>query len=76
MQRTPTPKALWDCCTSYIAEITCLIPNDLYGAHGCTPHEIVTENTSDKAEYVEFGWFEPICYYDETPFPNPKCAIG
>jgi hypothetical protein len=76
MQRTHTPKTLWDYCANYIAEITCLIPNDLYGAHGRTPHEIVTGNTPDITEYVEFGWFDPIYYYDDTPFPDPKCAIG
>jgi hypothetical protein len=54
----------------------CLTANDLYALHGRTPHEMVTGNTPDISEYTEFKWYEPIFYYDDTPFPEPKCILA
>jgi hypothetical protein len=39
-------------------------------------HEVVTSNTPDILEYVEFRWYQPIFYLDDAPFPNPKRIIG
>lgn len=39
MQQMHTPKALWNYCAS----------------GGCTPHEIITGNTPDVTQFVEFG---------------------
>jgi hypothetical protein len=76
MSRTHTTKALWDYGASYVADITCFMANDIYVAHGRMPHEMVTSNTLDITEYIEFAWYEPIFYYDDLPFPDSKCTIA
>jgi transposase len=76
MTRTNTPKALWDYCATYVADITCYTANDIYVLHGRTPHEMVTGNTPDITEYTEFSWYEPIYYYDDLPFPEAKRNIA
>jgi len=76
MQRSKTPLPLWDYCATYVAEIISLTSNDIYALHGRTPYEVVTGNTPDITEYVEFRWYEPIYYYDEANFPNPKLHLA
>jgi hypothetical protein len=76
MSRTNTPKCLWDYCASYVADITCLTANDIYVLHGRTPHEMVTGNTPDITEYVEFSWYQPIIYYEDLLFPDTKRKIA
>jgi hypothetical protein len=76
MHRIKTPKPLWDYCATYVAEIMCFTANDLYALHGRTPHEVVTGNTPDISKYTDFEWYEPIFYYDDAPFPEPKRIIA
>jgi hypothetical protein len=76
MQRSKTPLPLWDYCATYVAEIISLTSNDIYALHGRTPYEVVTGNTPDITEYVEFRWYEPIYYYDEANFPSPKLHLA
>ncbi len=68
--------SLWDYCASYVADITCFTANDIYVAHGCTPHEMISGNTPDITEYTEFAWYEPIFYYDDLPFSDSKHTIA
>jgi hypothetical protein len=76
MTRAKAPLSLWDYCAVYVAEITCFTSNNTYDLHGRTPHEVVTGNTPDISEYVEFRWYQPIFYLDDVPFPYPKRIIG
>jgi hypothetical protein len=76
MMRTKTPMVLWDYCATYVAEIMCMTANDLYVLHGRTPHEVVTGITPDITELAEFGWYEPVFYYEDLPFPQPKRSIA
>jgi len=76
MSRTNTPKALWDYCACYIADLTCYTANDIYVLHGRTPHEVVTGNTPDITEYTEFSWYEHVFVYDDLPFPDTKRNIA
>jgi len=76
MDRTNTPKQLWDYCACYAAEIMSLTSNDLYVLHGRTPYEMVTGNTPDISEHVDFGWYDLVYYYDEAAFPNPKTHMA
>jgi hypothetical protein len=76
MQCTLTPKPLWDYCANYMSEITCFPANDLTALHGRTPYELVTGNTLDISEYVEFQWYEPVYYYEDMPFPDPKLHLA
>jgi hypothetical protein len=76
MSRTNTPKALWDYCACYVADLTCYTANDIYVLHGRTPHEVVTGNTPDITEYTEFSWYEHVLVYDDLPFPDTKRNIA
>ncbi len=76
MLRTRTPKPLWDYCANYVSEIMCFTANDLTILHGRTPYELVTGNTPDISEYAEFGWYKPIYYFEDLPFPNPKLHLA
>jgi hypothetical protein len=67
---------IWDYCASYVADITCLTANDIYVLHGRTPHEMVTGNTPDISEDIEFSWYQPIFYYDDLRFPDSKRNIA
>jgi hypothetical protein len=76
MNDTKTPKRLWDFCSQYAAEIQCLTAQPLFGLHGRTPYEIVTGNTPDISEYLQFTWYQPLFYYDPSNFPEDRELIG
>jgi hypothetical protein len=54
IQHSNIPLPLWDYCATYVAKITSLTSNDIYVLHGCTQNEVVTGNTLDITDYVEF----------------------
>jgi hypothetical protein len=37
--------------------------------HGRTPYEVITGNTPDILEFLEFTWYQPVWYYESTTFP-------
>jgi hypothetical protein len=37
---------------------------------------MVTGNTPDITEYVEFSWYQPIFYYEDLPFPETRRKIA
>jgi len=76
MSKTKTPKRLWDFCAQYAAEVRCLTAQPLFGLHGRTPYEVVTGNTPDISEYLQFSWYQPLFYYDPTNFPEDRELIG
>ena len=77
MQRTGTPKRLWDFAAEYVSQIRTFTANPLYALHGRTPYEILTGNTPDISEWVEFDWYEPVWYYQsEAKFPQDKRSMG
>jgi hypothetical protein len=76
MSRTHTPKKLWDYCLTYVCELRNRLALPLYQLHGRTPHEVLTGNTPDISEYLEFEWYQPIWVYDTTAFPEQRRTIG
>ncbi len=76
MSRRRAPKRLWDFAATYAADIRTLTAHPLYSLHDCTPYEMVTGNTPDISEWVEFDWYEPLYYYDSEAFPGDKRLIG
>ncbi len=74
------PLCPWDLCAKHVAELRCLTAQPLFSLHGTTPFEMVTGTTPDISEYICFNWFQPVCYYDNTSFPEPTkhlaCWIG
>ena len=70
MTRTKTPSILWDFCCQYTAELRNYLARPLPQLHARTPHEILTGNTPDISEFLEFTWYEPVWYYKPAPFPE------
>jgi hypothetical protein len=69
MHRTNSPLCLWDFCTKYTIELRNRIARPLPQLHGRTPYEVITGNTPDISEFLEFTWYQPVWYYESTTFP-------
>jgi hypothetical protein len=76
MQKTNTPQCLWDYCITYVTEIRALTSTDLYILHGRTPNEMLTGNTPDISEYMDYEWYSPLWYYDNAAFPETHNTLG
>ncbi len=76
MARTHSPKCLWDFCAIYAAELRNRLALPLYQLHGRTPYEILTGNTPDISEYLEFEWYQPIWLFNPGVFPEQHRSIG
>jgi hypothetical protein len=76
MARTKTPSPLWDYCCQYTTEFRNHLARPLPHLHGRTPHEVLTGNTPDISELLEFSWYEPIWYFDTAPFPEQTRKIA
>jgi hypothetical protein len=72
MNKTRTPKVLWDYCISFVAERMSLTASDLFALHGRTPHELVTGFTHDISKFVDYTWYEPLWFYTDVSFPHDK----
>jgi hypothetical protein len=77
MMHSRAPKQLWDYCTIYQCEIRSLTAHPHYSLNGGTPYEIVTGRTPDISEYLDFGWYDDLWYFDqEADFPNDARKLG
>ena len=76
MNESLAPKRLWDYCTVYESEIMSLTASTLYQTDGRTGMKIITGNTPDISEYVEYDWYEPIWYYEQLDFPAGGRLLG
>jgi hypothetical protein len=76
MSRTRTPKRLSDCCLVYVTELRNRLALPLYQLHGRTPYEVLTGNTPDISEFLEFEWYQPVWVYDTAAFPERRRTIG
>ena len=76
MNECLSPARLWDYCTMYESEIMSLTASMLYQTDGRTGMEIITGNTPDISEYVEYDWYEPVWYYEQLDFPAGGRLLG
>mmetsp|Transcript_24287 Transcript_24287/g.34810 ORF Transcript_24287/g.34810 Transcript_24287/m.34810 type:complete len:1184 (-) Transcript_24287:1334-4885(-) len=76
MARTNTPPHLWDFCAVYTADLRNRLALPLPQLHGRTPHEVLTGNTPDVSEFLEFEWYQPVWYYDPEPFPEQRRKLA
>lgn len=73
---TKTPSRLWDYCLEYCADNNKILPHPLPVLQGRTPLELMIGHTPDISEYSEFGWYDPIYYFDSNAFPDGQENIG
>jgi hypothetical protein len=76
MNRSRTPKPLWDYCSVYTSRVRSMLalPNNPGGRPGA---EIMTGDTQDISEYLHFDWYQPVHHYDEKKvFPEEREELG
>ena len=76
MSRTRSPKKLWDYCLTYVCELRNRLALPLYQLHGRTPYEVLTGNTPDISEYLDFEWFQLVWVFDTASFPEQRRTIA
>ena len=77
MQRTRTPKRLWEYCGEWVAAIRRLTAHDLLGLDGRVPDEVVEGNMPDIAEYAQFDWYQYIwCHNPALQFPGDQRRLA
>jgi hypothetical protein len=76
MSRTRSPKRLWDYCAVYVSDLRNRLALPLYQLHGRTPYEILTGNTPDISEYLEYEWYQPVWVHNPATFPEQQRVIG
>ncbi len=76
MSRSYTPHKLWDFCCQYAVDLRNRLARPLPQLHGRTPYEILTGNTPDISEFLEFSWYQPIWYYEPSAFPNQERLLA
>ena len=76
MSPTRTPKRLWDYCMLYVTDLRNRLALPLPQLHGRTPYEVLTGNTPDISEFLEFEWYQPVWIFNSATFPEQKRTIG
>ena len=76
MTLTETPRRLWDYCLEYCADVNNILPHPFPVLQGRTSLELMMGHTPDISEYSEFGWYDPIYYFDSNAFPDGQEKIG
>jgi hypothetical protein len=77
MAATNASKRLWDYCVEYACELRCRTARPLWKLKGRTPYEVVTGDTPDISEWLEFGWYDPVFYRNPGAFPaNEPAQVG
>lgn len=76
MSRSGNPSALWDFCCQCIVELCNYMVRSLPQQKGRTPYAILTGNTPDILEFLEFAWYQPVWYYELTTFPSQTRHLG
>ena len=75
-QRTKASRRLWDFLVVYVAEIRSRTAHPSFDLHGRTPYKVITGNTPDITEWLEYEWYQPIWYLDPGAFPGDPLKIG
>jgi len=76
MDRTNTPGEFWDFCVKYVVELRNRLARPLSRLNGRTPQELITGNTPDISELIEFEWFQPIWYFKPCEFPHQNKLVA
>ena len=73
MKKSDFPARLWYYCAELQAEIRFHTAQYIHTLNGKDLEYVVTGNTADISQLVEFGWYQWIYYRDaKTSFPLPE----
>ena len=73
-EKTDMPDQLWDYALDYICETSSLVTNSSRYSKGRTPIEIITGETPDISEYMDFGLYDWVTYRSNAGLGEP--ALG
>ena len=68
MRQTNTPIRLVDYAMSYVCDIRNFTPTGIVGTENRTSHELVNNDTADISEYICFGWYDFVWYWNPVQF--------
>lgn len=72
MQATNMPKRLWDYGIQWVTEVMQRTANSSSHSQGRTPLEIITGDTPDISEYLDFGIYDWVLYKDNAGYSETK----
>ena len=64
MLHTRTPMALWEYCLRYLCHLRNMTATPTFGLNGRTPMEVLTGETPDISEFVDYSWYDWVAYFD------------
>ena len=71
MARKNVPLRLWCFAAEHLANIMCFTATPLARLQGRTSYEFVFGHTPDISEYIKFGFFDWVWYWDrDAEYPN------
>jgi hypothetical protein len=76
MSQSRTPHKLWDFCCQYVVDLHNRLARPLPQLQGRTPFELITVNTPNISQFLEFTWYQPIWYYEPIVFPNQEGSMA
>ena len=71
-EKTNLPDQLWDYALDYVCETSALTTNSSRYSKGRTPIEIITGETPDISEYMDFGLYDWVTYRANAGLGNPE----
>mmetsp|Transcript_2147 Transcript_2147/g.3294 ORF Transcript_2147/g.3294 Transcript_2147/m.3294 type:complete len:1178 (+) Transcript_2147:1032-4565(+) len=74
MHNQSIPESLWDFGLKHTARIRSFTARD--SLNGRTPYELLTGQTPDISEIMEFSLYDWIKYYDSAAFPSKREFLG
>ena len=74
LRQTGAPKRLWAYCSDWVARVKQRTATEL--CDGDTPLQVLTGETVDISEEVQFDWYERVYFIDPSSFPETKHEMG
>ena len=70
--RTNCPKALWNYGLPHFAKLMQLTASNAASLQGRTPLEVVTGETPDISQYLDFGWYDWVWFKENAGLDVPR----
>jgi len=70
MTRMNAPYSIRDFCSQYTVELRNRIAQPLTQLKVRTPYEVITGNTPEISEFLEFSFYQLVWYYEPSVFPQ------
>jgi hypothetical protein len=75
-RRRGSPKRLWNYCGVWVSKIRNVIAHPAPALNGRVPDELMTGDTPEIAELLQFDWYQLVWYHSPGGFPEQKRQLG